>query len=116
MERLGGGECKDIDVIESLVPGRLLQLLACTTAGAVPTKTGGDFGRRMGQTPGVGARMVVALFMAILDVLAVPAIDGGGGVLVASKVVLVENVIFLIRVDVVQMTQFHSVGHSSWTN
>lgn len=41
LERCGGGECNDIDVIESLELGRLLLVVACTTAGAVPAEIGG---------------------------------------------------------------------------
>lgn len=87
-----------MDVIESFELGRLLLVVACTTAGAVPTETeGGLLGRRIGHTPVIGATFGVTL------VVEVGCADGG--VLAASIVVLVENEIFLMRVKVKQCFQ-----------
>lgn len=79
-----------MDVMESFELGRLLLVVACTTAGAVPTDTGAVC---IGHTLVVGATFEVEAF-----------VDAGcaGGVLVASIVVLVENEIFLIRVKVIK--------------
>lgn len=88
-----------MDVIESFELGRLLLVVACITAGAVPTETeGGLLGCRIGHTPVVGATFEV-------DTLVVEAGCACGGVLAASIVVLVENEIFLMRVKVKQCIQ-----------
>lgn len=79
--------------MESFELGRLLLVVACTTAGAVPTDTGGVC---IGHTLVVGATFEVETFVGA---------GCAGGVLVASIVVLVENEIFLIRVKIMKCTQ-----------
>lgn len=87
-----------MDVMESFELGRLLLVVACITAGAVPTETEGELlGCRIGHTV-VGATFEV-------DALVVRVGCAGGGVLAASNVVLVENEIFLMRVKVRQCIQ-----------
>jgi len=77
-DRCGGGECREMDETESLEPGRcgsLLLVLACTTWTAGWFIIGGDL-ERMGHT------------------LAATAVG-----VVASRLLLLEKVIFLIEVE-----------------
>lgn len=88
-----------MEVMESFELGRLLLVVACTTAGAVPTEAvGGLLGRRIGHTP-----LMVGTFE--VEILVDEVVCTGGGVLATSIVVLVENEIFLIRVKVKQCIQ-----------